>query len=302
LEKIVIVGPASQMLGMRVARGLGVESINTETKTFPDGENYLRINIDDESALQDKEVIIIQSMSPGANATQNSRLLELFMMIDSIKRIGAKRVVVIVPYLAYARQDKIFRPGECPFAHVVVTMINSLGIDEFYAVDIHNPEILEELTCKSINIDSMKLLANYIKSFGSKDIVVVSPDKGAMERSKAFAKHFGETIPVEYFEKSRDVKTGEITMKGSLSLKGKDVVIADDIIATGGTMATAIKLSKESGAKKIYAVATHALLLDQAKYRILKAGADEIIGTDSIDNEAAKVSLAKTIVDYLKFG
>ena len=108
-------------------------------------------------------------------------------------------------------------------------------------------------------------------------------------------------MPVDYFEKKRDVKTGEITMSGKLTLKDKDVIIADDIIATGGTMATAIKLSKDSGAKKVYAVATHALMLEQAKYRMLKAGADEIIGTDSIDNEMAKVSLAKTITDYLKF-
>ena len=90
-------------------------------------------------------------------------------------------------------------------------------------------------------------------------------------------------------------------MTGKINLKDKNVVIADDIISTGGTMASAIKIAKENGAKKVYAVATHALLLQQAKFRILSAGADEIIGTDSIDNEVAKVSLAKTIADYLKF-
>jgi ribose-phosphate pyrophosphokinase len=83
-------------------------------------------------------------------------------------------------------------------------------------------------------------------------------------------------------------------------LKDKDVVIADDIIASGGTMATAIKLARENGAENVYAIATHALLLEQAKFRILDAGANEIIGTDSIDNEASKVSLAKIIADYLK--
>ena len=175
-----------------------------------------------------------------------------------------------------------------------------MGIDELYIVDIHAPEVLEETFCKTINIDSMKVLADYIKSKGAKDIVVVAPDKGAVERSKAFAKYFGEKVPVDCFEKKRDLKTGEITMSGNLSLKNKDVVISDDIISTGGTMATAIKLSKESGANKIYAVATHALLLQNAKYRILNAGADEIIGTDSIDNEAARVSLAKTIANLLK--
>ncbi len=297
----MIVGPASQILGVRIAQELGIETINTETKNFPDGENYLRLNLEDESILQGKEVIIIQSTGPSANSTQNSRLFELLMMIDSVKRIGPEKLIVIVPYLAYARQDKIFRPGECPFARVIARMINSQNIDEFYTVDVHNPQILEEFDCKAINIDSMELLANYIKSLGAEDIVVVSPDKGSIERSKAFARYFGESVPIEYFEKKRDVITGEIKMSGELNLKGKDVVIADDIIATGGTMATAIELSKQSGAKKVYAAATHALMLGQAKYRIMKAGADEIIGTDSIDNEMAKVSLAKTIADYLAY-
>jgi len=300
MEKILIAGPSSQILGVRIAQELGIEVINTETKLFPDGENYLRINIEDETIIADKEVIIVQSTGPSSNGNQNNRLTELFMMIDSVKRMGAKSVVVIVPYLAYTRQDKVFRPGESSFANVVFRFINSLGIDEFYTVDIHAQQVLKECTCKTVNIDSMKLLADYIKSKGAKDIIVVSPDKGAVERSEAFAKHFGENVPVDVFEKSRDVKTGDIKMSGKLSLKNKDVVIADDIIATGGTMATAIKIAKKNGANKIYAVATHALLLDQARYRILKAGADEIIGTDSIDNEACKVSLSKIIADYLK--
>ena len=300
LERVVIVGPASQILGVKIAQELGIEALNTEIKKFPDGENYLRINIEDETLITGKEVIIVQSTGPSFNADQNARLMELFMMIDSVKRMGAKKIIVVVPYLAYTRQDKIFRPGESQFSNVVLQMINYIGIDEFYSVDIHTPQVLNDCSCKAINIDSMKLLADYIKLRGASDIVVVAPDKGAIERSSAFANHFGENVPIEVFEKKRDVKTGEIKMKGALDLKEKDVVIADDIIATGGTMATAIKLAKESGARKVFAVATHALLLGQAKYKILKAGADEIIGTDSIDNEACKVSLAKVIADYLK--
>ena len=300
MEKILVIGPASQMLGVRIRRELGIKSVNTETKTFPDGENYLRINIDDKTLIKNKEVIIIQSMGPSARENQNARFLELLMMVESVKTLGAAKTIVIVPYLAYARQDKLFRIGECTFAKNILKIINSLGIDEFFTVDIHNPEVLEELSCKAINIDSMSILAEYIQSRGAKDIVVVSPDKGAIERSKTFARHFGEKVPVDYFDKKRDVKTGEITMKGQLSLKNRDVIIADDIIATGGTMAQAVKIAKESGANKVFAVATHALMLQQATYRILDAGADEIIGTDSIDNEMAKVSLAKVITEYLQ--
>lgn len=300
MNKVLIVGPASQILGVKIAKELGIDCYDTECKTFPDGENYLRINISDESILNGKEVIIVQSTGPSASANQNARFFELIMMIDAIKRMKASKIIVVVPYLAYARQDKIFRPGECKFANLILRQLNSMQIDAFYVVDIHAPEVLKELSCKAVNIDSMKVLADYIKLLGAKDIVVVSPDKGAVERSEAFARHFGDNVQVDYFEKHRDVKTGEITMSGKLSLKDKDVVISDDIIATGGTMATAIQLSKKSGANRIYAVATHALLLQQAKYKIITAGADEIIGTDSIDNEATKVSLAKLLAASLK--
>ncbi len=299
MEKILIVGPASQILGIRIAQELNIRYFNTESKTFPDGENYLRINVDNESLIEGKEIIIVQSTGPSSSENQNTRLFELLMMIDSVKRMGAKKIVVVIPYLAYARQDKIFRPGESKFANLILRLIDSMRIDEVFVVDIHAPKILEEIQCKWINIDSMKVLADYIKSLDVKDLVVVAPDKGAVERSKAFAKHFGENVPVEYFEKIRDVKTGEITMTGKLNLKDKDVVISDDIIATGGTMAKAIKLSKDSGADRVFAVATHALLLQNAKFKIIKAGAEEIIGTDSIDNEASKVSLSKAIADYL---
>ncbi|TFF90227.1 MAG: ribose-phosphate diphosphokinase [Promethearchaeota archaeon] len=300
IEKILIAGPASQILGIKIAKKMEIECIDTEFKKFPDGENYLRLNLEDETIIEGKEVIIIQSLAPSADYDQNARIFQLFMMIDAVKRIGAERIVLIIPYLAYARQDKIFRPGESQFANALLSMINTFNIDEFYVVDVHAPSVLEEMSCKTINIDSMRLLANYIKSLDPENIVVISPDKGAIERSKAFAKYFGESVPVEIFEKRRDVKTGDITMKGQLELKDRDVVIADDIIATGGTMAKAIKLAKKSGARKIYAAATHALLLQNAKFRILSAGADEIIGTDSIDNEVSKVSLANAIIEYLK--
>ncbi|MHA1458966.1 MAG: ribose-phosphate diphosphokinase [Promethearchaeota archaeon] len=299
MKKILIVGPASQILGIKIAKELDIDYYNTETKTFPDGENYLRINVDRDSLIEGTEVIIVQSTGPSSSENQNGRLIELLMMIEAVKKMNAAKIVVVIPYLAYARQDDVFRSGECKFAQLVLRLIDSMRIDELYVVDIHSPKTLEEIQCKCVNIDSMNILADYIKSLNIKNIVVVAPDKGAVERSKAFAMHFGDNVPVDYFEKVRDVKSGEITMSGKLSLKNRDVIISDDIIATGGTMAKAIKILKKEGANRIFAVATHALLLQNARYRILNAGADDIIGTDSIDNEVSKVSLSKAIVDYL---
>ena len=109
----------------------------------------------------------------------------------------------------------------------------------------------------------------------------------------------GEEVPVEVFSKERDVITGEIKMTGELKVQGMDVIIADDIISTGGTMASAIKISKKSGARKVYAVGTHLLLIQDAIFRILNAGVDEIIGTDTIDNPFSVVSMADVIAEAI---
>ena len=168
MNRILIIGPASQMLGVRIAKELKINYVNTEFKTFPDGENYLRINIDDESVISGKEVIIVQTTGPSASGDQNSRLFELFMMIDSIKRMKVKKIIVIIPYFAYARQDKIFRLGESIFGDLLVRLLDSMGIDELYIVDIHAPEILKDTYTKIVNIDSMKALAEHIKALAEK--------------------------------------------------------------------------------------------------------------------------------------
>jgi len=300
MAKYLIVGPSSQLLGMKTAKLLNIETITTETKKFPDGENYLRLNIDDESIIEGNEVIIVHTTGASTKENQNARIIELFMMISAVKRMNPNNLIVVVPYMAYSRQDKIFRPGESKFANVMVKMLDSFGIDKFYTVDIHAPEILNEFSIPAKNLDPMPELANYVKSLSLTDAVVVAPDKGAVTRSEQFAAHLGEDIPVQLFKKERDVRTGEISMCADVDLTGKDVVISDDIIATGGTMANAITISKKCGAERVYVVGTHALLLEDASYRILTAGANEIIGTDSIDTPVSRVSLAPLIVQELK--
>src|SRR5271157_1581249 len=295
MEQIVLVGPASQTLGLKVARELGVPAINTEFKEFPDGENYLRWAIDDESVVQDKEVIIIQTLGagPGPGKSQNARMLELFMMIDSSKRMGAQNVKVVVPYLAYSRQDKVFRPGECVFAEMVLKLLQAAGADEFFTIDVHADQIFKAVTMPCHSLDPMKALAEYLKGLNLQDPVVVSPDKGSRERAEVFAQYLGD-VPVIEFDKKRDVVTGEVKMVGDAAVEGKEVIIADDIIATGGTMSLAIKLAKENGAIRVLAVATHPLLIGNGQYNIINAGAD-IIGTDCIDSIFSQVTMAGVI-------
>jgi ribose-phosphate pyrophosphokinase len=146
----------------------------------------------------------------------------------------------------------------------------------------------------------MNHLAQYLKTKQLNSPVIICPDKGAMERSKTFAQFLGMDTPVIQFEKKRDVKTGEIVMQGEISVKDKDVIIADDIIATGGTMALALKIAKKGGAKSLYAIGTHPLLTQNAVIRILGVGTTEIIGTDSIISSVMKVSLAGLIAQSIR--
>ncbi|MHA1112097.1 MAG: ribose-phosphate diphosphokinase [Promethearchaeota archaeon] len=299
MDKLILIGPSSQLLGMRTVNKTGLDFVQTEYKTFPDGECYIRIKIDDESVIAGKEIIVIQTLGASNRVDQNQRLLELIMMISSLKRMEAKKIRVFVPYLAYGRQDKAFRPGESLIAYVICDMIENAGADEFYTVDIHAEHVLEAFTIPAFNLNPMKLLAEYVKSKNLQNPVVVSPDKGAVQRSKSFARFFGKDVPVEVFSKVRDVITGDIKMTGELNVKNMDVIIADDIISTGGTMASAIKIAKKSGARKVYAIGTHPLLIQDAITRIINAGADEIIGTDTLKNPLAQVSMADLLAEAI---
>lgn len=299
-QQIVIAGPTSQMLAVKIAKLLNCSVYTTDHKTFPDGENYVRIQIEDESEFHGKDVILVQSTAADATGDQNQHIMELIMMISSVKRMQADKIRVVVPYLAYARQDKNFRPGECLFSQELLRMIEHAGATEFYTVDIHADHVFKALSVPTHNLNPMESLAAYINSMNLREPVVICPDKGAYERSRSFAQFLGDNIPVIQFEKKRDVKTGEIVMQGDASVEGKDVIIADDIIATGGTMALALKIAKQGGARQLYAIGTHPLLTDNAVFRIMSVGTSKIIGTDSLTSPVMDVSLATLIADAIK--
>nr|MDO8085301.1 ribose-phosphate diphosphokinase [Candidatus Sigynarchaeum springense] len=292
-KRFVIAGPASQSLAVQVGTLLNVPVIETEAKKFPDGENYIRLNVEDETQFKDSEMIIVQT----ADFPQNDHFMELFYLISIAKRVGAVRIPVVVPYLAYSRQDKVFRPGEAISASLLLTFIERAGATEFVTVDIHAPEVFSAVRIPCHSLDPMPLLAQHLKNRMLVNPVVISPDKGSRDRSKQFADLLGAELVL--FDKSRDRITGEIEMRGDIKLDGKDVAIADDIIATGGTMATALKLAKKGGARNIFALCTHALLIGNAQYKLGSIGC-EIIGTNATSSPVSVVSVAPIIADHFK--
>ncbi|MEJ2241062.1 MAG: ribose-phosphate diphosphokinase [Candidatus Bathyarchaeota archaeon] len=288
---IIIPGPASSSLGNNIANKMNVQTVDIITKSFPDGEYALRFNND----VNDRDVVIVQTTGP----PQDTNVMQLLLILDAARDLGAKTVTAVVPYFAFARQDKRFLQSEAVSAKTLVKLIESCGVDRFITVNIHSEDILAKFKIPTMNLSAITLLAEHLKSIGLNGAFSLSPDKGAVE----LAKEANDVLGGGYgwLRKKRDRYTGEIQIEEKhLDVKGKDVIVFDDIISTGGTIARAIKMLKRQKAKRVYAACAHPLLIGEAKTKILASGAEEIVGTDSLFSSVSSVSLAPLIAEALR--
>lgn len=279
----IIPGPASKKLGQEVAELLLVESVPLVFKTYPDGESYVRL----EGTVQNEEVVIVQTLSP----PQDTRLVQLVLIADAAKRHGAERITALVPYLAYARQDKVFLEGEAVSVEAVARMFEAAGVDSLVTVNIHEEKVLAKFPFPAKTVSAASLLAEHFKQRGFDEAFALAPDDGALWLAKEAKTVLGGGCG--YLEKHRDLHTGQVAMeKKKLDVGRKTVIIFDDVISTGGTITSAAKIMRELGAGKVYAACVHPLLVGGAEKRILEAGVEEIVGTDSVPSPVSKVSLA----------
>jgi ribose-phosphate pyrophosphokinase len=287
----IILGPASKELGERIANLLNVEAVPVDFKNFPDGESYVRL----EGNVQGEEAVIVQTTSP----PQDARLIQLALITDAAKRGGAKKVMAVVPYLAYARQDKIFLQGEALSVETIARMLKAAGVDCLITVNVHQEKVLERFPFPTKNFSAIPLLAEHFRQRGFKKAFALAPDKGAMHIAEEAKAVLGGDCG--YLEKHRDRYTGQISVeKKTFDIKGKNVIIFDDVISTGGTIVAAAKVLSELGVGRVYAACAHPLLIGDAEKRILEAGIEEIVGTDSIPSHVSKVSIAPLISKKLK--
>ena len=287
---IVVPGPASKELGGKIAKELNAKVIGVFFKQFPDGESYVRF----EGELENENVVIVQSTCP----PQDSNLIRLFLLAGTAKDLGAKKVVVVVPYLAYARQDKRFLPGEAVSVNVMARVLKAIDIDGLVTVNVHEEKVLKKFDFPAKNVSAMGVLAKYFKEKGFDGAFALAPDDGALELAKEAAEVLGGGY--DWLYKKRDLHTGEVETKAKkLDVAGRDVIIFDDIISTGGTIVNAAKILKEQGARRIFAACAHPLLIGNAIERILSSGVEEIVGTDSVPSMVSKVSVAPVIAKSL---
>ena len=303
---MIIGGSSSQDLASHVAKELGEKLCYVETKKFPDGERYLRIN----GEIED-EVTVIQS----TGYPQDENLMELLFLISNLKDLGAKKVRVVVPYMGYARQEKRFNDGETISAKIVCQLIESAGADEFITFNIHEDCVLNFFNIPARNISAMPAIAQYLKTniFADENEkpLIIAPDKGAY----GFAQEISQIIGCDctYLTKVRlgpdKVETKIVDVRCDSesentvnvdSVKGMHAIIIDDIIATGGTIVNAINILKQYGASSVDVCCVHPILTNNGATRIYSAGADKIIGTNSLSSDTSRVSLAKSIADALR--
>jgi ribose-phosphate pyrophosphokinase len=287
---ILVPGPTSQSLGQKIAETLNAQIVSVNLKSFPDGEYCLRFDGD----WKGEEVVVVQSTGP----PQDTNIMQLLLMLDAAKDLGAEKVTAVVPYLAFARQDKRFLPGEVVSAETVVKLIEASGTDRFITVNIHSENTLKRFSVPTENLSAITLLAEHFKSRGLDGAFSLSPDKGAVGLAEEADRVLGGGCG--WLRKERDRYTGEIQVEEkSLNVKGRDVIVFDDIISTGGTIARAVKMLKTQGARRVYAACVHPLLIGEAKQKILQNGAEEIVGTDSIPSSVKTISLAPLIAEAL---
>lgn len=286
----IILGPASTQLGQKIVELLNAEAVPVAFKTFPDGESYVRL----EGEVQDEEAVIVQTTSP----PQDPKLIQLALLADAAKRNGAKKVWAVVPYLAYARQDKVFLQGEALSIEIIANMLEVAGVDRLTTVNVHQEKILARFPFPANTVSAIPLLAEHFTRKGLEKSFVLAPDKGALNLVEQAEKVLRGGCG--YLDKQRDRYTGQIhTEKKTLNVKGKTVIVFDDIISTGSTIVAAAKILRELEAEKIYVACVHPLLIGDAEKRIIDAGVEEIVGTDSVSSRVSKVSLAPLIAKEL---
>jgi len=280
----IIGGTASKTTAEDLSKKQQIPLARLISKRFPDGELYIRI-LDD---ISGENVTIVQTTYPDSN------ILELFLLQDAVKEAGAKKITVIVPYFGYSRQDKKFKEGEPISAKTIADLI-SLKADEVITIDPHKEYLLDFFSIPSFSCSAVPELAKFLRD---KDIdLVLAPDRGALDRAKQASAIIG--CDFDYMEKTRiDGTTVEIKPK-NLNVQNKNVAIVDDIISTGGTMAKSIAELKKHGAKKIFVACTHGLFAGEAVKKLISAGCDEIISTDTIVSEFSKVKISPCILQLL---
>jgi ribose-phosphate pyrophosphokinase len=271
-QALVFSGRANIQLSEDICKYLNIDLGRTVIKDFSDDEIYVRL----EENVRGGDVFVIQSTcSPG-----NTNLMELLIMIDALKRASAKRVTAVIPYYGYARQDRKCEPRVPITSKLVADLLVTAGTDRVLTVDLHAGQIQGFFNIPVDHLFAMKVLVPYLQSLDLKNMVVISPDAGGVERARAFAKRLGVSLAI--IDKRRESMNEAKAMNIIGDVAGKVTFIVDDMIDTAGTLVEGAVALMEAGAKEVHACCTHAVLSGPALDRISNAAIKSIVATNTI--------------------
>ncbi len=267
----IFAGRATQDLGQKIADSYGLPLGNVAVSEFSDGEFQPSF----EETVRGQEVFLIQSTTP---PTEN--LFELLLMIDGAKRASAKRIVAVLPYFGFARQDRKDKPRVSIGAKLVANLLMSAGVDRIMTMDLHADQIQGFFEVPVDHLFGSTVFLPYIKSLNLDNLVMAAPDTGGTKRANAYAKHLNVDLAICYKQRKKANEIQSMTVIGDV--EGKDVLIVDDMVDTAGTLTKSAELFMENGAKSVRAMCTHAVLSGPAYERLENSVLTELVVTDTI--------------------
>ena len=290
----IFAGRASNDIGTRIAKAFGQELGNVIVNVFSDGEFQPSF----EESIRGHSVYLVQSTMPPAD-----NLMELLMMVDAARRASAGKIVVVIPYFGFARQDRKDRPRVPIASKLVANLLTAAGIDRLITMDLHADQIQGFFDVPVDHIYSSKVFVSVIKSLNLENMIFASPDAGGTRRAAAYAKAFGTDFAICHKQRSRPNVIASMSLIGDV--KGKDVILLDDMIDTAGTITKAANLIFDEGARSVRAFATHAVLSGDAYKRIENSAFTKVYVTDSIplrqqSDKIEVISTAEMFAEALK--
>ena len=286
----VVAGSASKDLGKRIARRLKAPYVEAKTRVFPDGESKITFGRIPKNSI----VLVVQSTYPPVD----TNLLQALSIISQVRKVSSK-IYAIIPYMGYARQDRQFLSGEVVTMSIIARMIQAAGAKKVVVVDIHSKTALNHFKIPKENVSAIPELAKYFKKMKLKNALVVSPDMGGSLRAKKFASLLN--IDFIALKKSRNRNTGKVQIHSSKAdVRGKDLILVDDIISTGGSIIKAAQFLKRQKCKRLFVACTHGLFVEDAEKKIKKAGVSQIISTNTIPRSTSKVDVSGVIVESIQ--
>jgi ribose-phosphate pyrophosphokinase len=269
-------GTANQTLASAICKSIGMELGQCTVKPFPDGETFVKI---DEN-VRGEEVFVVQPTAPPTN----HNLMELFIMIDALRRASAKRITAVLPFYGYARQDRKDQPRVPITAKLVANLLVAAGANRILTMDLHAQQIQGFFDIPVDHLYAAPVMYEYLKKKNLKDLVVVSPDTGGLKMAHAYSQVLEAGLAIVAKRRKSASEVESMAVIGEI--KGKNILIVDDLTETAGTLTEAASLLKKKGAKQILACVSHAILGETGIERLRKSKIDELITTDTVQRPA----------------